>query len=96
VERSRLMSMDGRKLVNGHIEIRGHRLFVCDEFSADEGGTCRCPHTLGGTGVRIMLEVDNADQAVEQAVAAGANVMIPLADMFLGRPLRKTDRSLRS
>ena len=84
LERSRMMSPDGKKLLNGQIEIRGHRLFVCDEFSASEGGTCRCPRTLGGTGVRIMLEVDDADRAVQQAVEAGATVMIPVADMFWG------------
>ncbi len=84
LERSRMMSQDGKKLLNGQIEIRGHRLFVCDEFSASEGGTCRCPRTLGGTGVRIMLEVDDADRAVQQAVEAGATVMIPVADMFWG------------
>ena len=84
VERSRMMSPDGSKLLHGQLEIGGHRLFVCDEFSAIEGGTCRCPRTLGGTGVRIMLEVEDADRAVEQAVAAGATIMIPVADMFWG------------
>jgi PhnB protein len=84
LERSRMMSQDGKKLLHGQIEIRGHRLFVCDEFSASEGGTCRCPRTLGGTGVRIMLEVDDADRAFQQAVAAGAKVMIPVANMFWG------------
>jgi PhnB protein len=84
VERSRMMSPDAKKLLHGELEIRGHRLFVCDEFSTEEGGTCRCPRTLGGTGVRIMLEVDDADRAVEQAVAAGATIMIRVADMFWG------------
>jgi PhnB protein len=31
-----------------------------------------------------MLEVDDADRAVEQAVAAGATIMIRVADMFWG------------
>ena len=84
VERSRMMSPDGKKLLYGELAIRGHRLVVCDEFTASEGGTCRCPRTLGGTGVRIVLEVDDADGTVEQAVAAGATVMIPVADMFWG------------
>ena len=84
VESSRMMSSDGKKLLNGQLEIRGHRIFVCDEFSASEGGSCRCPRTLGGTGVRIILEVDDADQAVERAVAAGATIMIAVADMFWG------------
>jgi PhnB protein len=84
VERSRMMSSDGTKLLHGELEIGGHRLCVCDEFSASEGGTCRCPRTVGGTGVRIVLEVDDADQTVTEAVAAGATVMIPVADMFWG------------
>lgn len=31
-----------------------------------------------------MLEVENADRTVAQAVAAGATIMIPVADMFWG------------
>ena len=84
VEHSRMMSPDGKKLLHAELEIRGHRLFVCDEFSSGEGGTCRCPQTLGGTGVRIMLEVDDADRAFAQAVAAGATAMLPPTDMFWG------------
>jgi PhnB protein len=83
-EVSRMMAPDGRKLLHAELEILGHRLFVCDEFSASEGGTCRCPRTLGGTGVRIMLQVDNADQTVARASAAGATVMMPVQDMFWG------------
>ncbi len=82
VERSRMMSPDGKKLLHGQLELNGHRLFVCDEFTTAEGGTCRCPRTLGGTGVRLMLDVEDADKTVEQAVAAGCTVMIPVAEMF--------------
>ena len=83
-EVSRMMAPDGRKLLHAELEVLGHRLFVCDEFSASEGGTCRSPRTLGGTGVRIMLQVDDADQTVERASAAGATVMMPVQDMFWG------------
>ena len=83
-ERSRTMGPDGKKLLHGQLEIGGHRIVVCDEFTREEGGTCRCPRTLGGTGVRIILEVDNADRVFDQAVAAGAKAMIPVADMFWG------------
>ena len=31
-----------------------------------------------------MLEVEDADRTVAQAVAAGASIMIPVADMFWG------------
>jgi PhnB protein len=84
VEQSRMMAADGKKLLHGQLELGGHRLVVCDEFTAAEGGTCRCPRTLGGTGVRLVLEVEDADLAVARAVAAGATVMIPVADMFWG------------
>jgi PhnB protein len=84
VELSRMMNPSGTKLLHGQLEIGGHRLVVCDEFTTEEGGTCRCPRTLGGTGVRLVLEVDNADSTVGQAVAAGATIMLPVADMFWG------------
>ena len=84
VERSRMMGPDGKKLLHGELELGGHRLVVCDEFSAAEGGTCRCPRTLGGTGVRIILEVEDADSTVARAVAAGATIMMPVTDMFWG------------
>lgn len=83
-EISRMMTPDGKKLINAELELLGHRLFVCDEFDASQGGTCRCPRTLGGTGVRIMLEVDDAHQTVERAVAAGAEVLMAVQDMFWG------------
>ena len=55
-----------------------------DEFSAAEGGTCRSPRTLGGTGVRITLDVDDADAVVERALAAGATLTMPVQDLFWG------------
>ena len=74
LERSRMMSQDGKKLVNGQIEIRGHRLFVCDEFSAGEGGTCRCPHTLGGpAGATVMIPVADMFWVLARAVILRSN-----------------------
>ena len=83
-EVSRVMHKDGKKLMHGEVKIGGHLLFVSDEFDASEGGTCRSPKTLGGTGVRITLEVANADETAAAAVAAGATVMMPVQDMFWG------------
>jgi uncharacterized glyoxalase superfamily protein PhnB len=81
-EISRMTTPDGAKLVHGEIEISGHRLFVVDEFP--DVGTCRCPRTLGGTGVRITLQVEDADAFVARATAAGAKVMMPVQKMFWG------------
>ena len=56
-ERSRMLAPDGQRLLHAELLILGQRLFVCNEFRADEGGTCRSPRTLGGTAVRLMLEL---------------------------------------
>jgi PhnB protein len=84
VELARMMTADARKVINAELEILGHPLFLCDEFEASQGGTCRCPRSLGGTGVRIILQVEDADAVVAKAAAAGATVMMPVADMFWG------------
>jgi uncharacterized glyoxalase superfamily protein PhnB len=83
-ERSRMLAPDGKKLLHGELVVFGQRLFVCDEFSASEGGTCRCPRTLGGTGVRLSVEVQDADLTVSRAVTAGATLLLPVQDMFWG------------
>src|SRR5882672_975020 len=80
----RMMTPDGAKLVHGELTLDGHKFFVCDEFDASEGGTCKSPHTLGGTGVRVTVMVDDADRTVERAVAAGARVSMAVQDMFWG------------
>jgi PhnB protein len=72
------------RLIHGELSLDGHKLFVCDQFPPSEGGTCRSPRTLGGTGVRITLLVDDADAIVDRAVAAGARVLLPVQDMFWG------------
>jgi PhnB protein len=83
-EVDRMLTSDGKKLVHGELRLDGHKFFVCDEFDASEGGTCKSPHTLGGTGVRVTILVDDADSLVERAVAAGARVSMPVQDMFWG------------
>ena len=83
-EGDNMMAADGKRLMHGEIVLEGHKLFLSDEFTAAEGGSCKMPETLGGTCVRITLQVDNADALVERAVAHGARVLMPVADMFWG------------
>lgn len=83
-EVSRTMTTDRAKLVHGELSLDGHKFYVSDEFDASQGGTCKSPRTLGGTGVRITIYVDDADKTVERAVAAGARVLMPVQDMFWG------------
>ena len=79
-----MMEPEGKRLMHGEIVLDGHKLFLSDEFSEKEGGTCKMPQTLGGTCVRITLQADDADGVVERAVARGARVLMPVADMFWG------------
>ncbi|HKC64200.1 MAG TPA: VOC family protein [Pyrinomonadaceae bacterium] len=83
-EGHRMMSPDGKKLLHGEIILDGHKMFVSDEFSAEEGGTCRMPQTLGGTCVRITLQTDDADAVARRAIAGGARLLMPVQDMFWG------------
>jgi PhnB protein len=84
VEQKRMMSPDGAKILHAELTIRGHQLVVFDEFSTSEGGSLRCPRTLGATGVRLILEVEDAEAVAGQAVAAGAIVLMPVTQMFWG------------
>ena len=79
-----MMEPNGKRLMHGEIVLDGHKLFLSDEFSEKEGGTCKMPQTLGGTCVRITLQTDDADGVVERALARGARVLMPVADMFWG------------
>jgi PhnB protein len=79
-----MMAPDGKRLMHGEIVLDGHKLFVSDEFTAAEGGSCKTPQTLGGTSVRITATVADADATVERAVARGAKVIMPVQDMFWG------------
>lgn len=53
-----------------------------------EMGNSECmaksPLTLGGTPVTVHLSVDNVDEAFQQAIAAGAEELMPPSDMFWG------------
>ena len=79
-----MMAPDGKRVLHGEIVLDGHKLFVSDEFSEAEGGSCKLPEKLGGTAGRVTVQVDDADALVERAVSRGATVLMPVADMFWG------------
>jgi PhnB protein len=78
------MAADGKRVMHGEVSLDGHTLFLSDEFTAEEGGRCQTPQTLGGSTVRITLQTDDADGVVARAVSRGAEVIMPLQDMFWG------------
>jgi PhnB protein len=78
-----VVRMDGPNGKIGHAEIKiGDSIVMLgDEMP---GMVTRSPQSLGGTTSGVMLYVENADTVFNQAVAAGAQVESPLADMFWG------------
>jgi PhnB protein len=80
VEQVRLPGPDG-KLMHASLTIGDSTLMLTDENAA-----CNAlgPKTLKGSPVTIHLYVDNVDAVFDRAVAAGATVTMPVADMFWG------------
>jgi len=82
IEVYRMPAPDGTRLLHATLNIRGSDVMLSDEFP--EHGGNRGPDNVGSTTVTIHLWVPNADEAFAQAIAAGASVIMPLADMFWG------------
>src|ERR1700741_2442352 len=80
VELSRLPAPDG-KLMHSAIRIGDSTIMLVDEFP--QWGSVG-PKALKGSPVTIHLYVENVDATFAQAVAAGATVKMPVADMFWG------------
>jgi len=79
----RFTDPDGRVI---HAEIRiGDSVVMITEDAGDASGLARSPHSAGGTVSAIMATYWNdVDAAWERAMAAGAEVVYPLADQFYG------------
>ena len=79
-EMMRLPNPDGTL---GHAEIKiGDALIMLADEYPDYGNLS--PKTLGGSSVRLHMYVEDVDAFFEKAVAAGAKVLIPVADQFYG------------
>ncbi len=72
------------KIMHAHLVVHGGHLMLCDDFAGSMGGKSETPEALGGCPVTFHLQVQDADSAWEKAVAAGAQVKMPLADQFWG------------
>jgi PhnB protein len=79
--KSVMTSPDGKMVVHSEIKIGDSLIFVNDEYP-DMGA--RGPQSIGGTPVSLNMYVEDADAVFERAVAAGATVVMPLADQFWG------------
>jgi PhnB protein len=80
VEMGRVPTPSGR-LMHAAVRIGDSTLMLVDEFP--EMGALG-PTSLKGSPVTIHLYVEDVDATVAQAVAAGAKLTMPVADMFWG------------
>jgi uncharacterized glyoxalase superfamily protein PhnB len=80
-ERGRMPLPDGKTIMHAELQIGNSIVFLADEFP-DMG--CRAPQTLGGATGTLHLYVKDVDRAFQRAVAAGAEVRMPVTDMFWG------------
>ncbi|QGM98482.1 VOC family protein [Methylocystis parvus] len=76
----RMPGPDG-KLMHGSMRIGDSMLMLVDEMP--QWGALG-PKARNGTSVTLHLKVPNVDALFAQAVAAGATVKMPVADMFWG------------
>lgn len=80
-EVGRLAGPDGKSIMHADLMIGDSHIFLVDEFPQMN---CRGPQSIGGTPVTIHMYVEDVDAAFNKAVAAGAQVTMPVADMFWG------------
>ncbi len=78
-----VLRLDGPqgKVAHAELKLGDSTIMLSDEMP---GGKCRSPQSLGGTTITLFLYVPDVDRTFNQAVAAGAQVVMPVADMFWG------------
>jgi uncharacterized glyoxalase superfamily protein PhnB len=71
------------ELVHAELRIGNSVVMITDE--AEDGAPAKSPESLGGAVSAIMATYwEDVDAAWDRAVAAGAEVVYPLADQFYG------------
>jgi PhnB protein len=80
VERMR-MAGPGGKVGHAELGIGDSVIMLADEHLDMD---VRGPRTIGGTPVTLHVYVENADDAFERAIQAGAKSMRPVEDKFYG------------
>lgn len=78
-----MFRLDGKNgtLIHASLSLNGGNVMLADEMPDMKSFG---PKKLKGTPVTIHLIVPDVDATVDQAVKAGARVVMPVADMFWG------------
>jgi PhnB protein len=75
------MAGTGGRIAHAELQIGTSRIMLADE---SPGMKAFSPLHYGGATASFMLYVENVDEVVAQAVAAGARIVRPIADQFYG------------
>ena len=76
-----VFAMPDGSVMHASIKIGGGTIMLNDEYP--QMG-CIAPQSLGGTPVYLLMYVKDVAATVKQAVAAGAEIKMPVADQFWG------------
>ncbi|GAB4181645.1 MAG: VOC family protein [Thalassobaculales bacterium] len=86
-EQMRMPAEDGKRLMHAQVLINGAVVMLSDEFPEFCEGLEKNPVAVGGNSVSMHLSIATPAEAnalFDRAVAAGATVVMPMADMFWG------------
>jgi uncharacterized glyoxalase superfamily protein PhnB len=72
---------DGKGVMHAEIRIGNSIVMMGEECP---GAPCKSAETMGGSPVSFYLYVENVDEAFKVAIAAGAEVEMPVQEMFWG------------
>jgi PhnB protein len=75
------MDMPDGKIAHAELKIGDSLVMLSDPFPQ---ATTKSPKELGGTSASVFMYVEDVDSTVKQAVDAGANVSMEVADQFWG------------
>ena len=73
--------LNGQGVMHAEVGL-GTSIIMMGEESPQE--PCKSPETMGGSPVSFYVYVDDVDEAFNKARAAGAEVLMPVEDMFWG------------
>ena len=80
-EMVRMPSPDGKMIMHAELKIGDSPIMLGEEMKEMNALS---PQSVGGTGGGVHLYVRDVDAFVAKAVAAGAKLTMPVADMFWG------------
>jgi PhnB protein len=72
------------KIMHVRLVINGGLIMLADDFASTMGRPPQNPQALCGSPVTLALQLEDVQSFWDRAVAGGATVTMPLADMFWG------------